>query len=157
MADVTLTPMTEAQFAVFRATAEEGYARQIADSGATSWQDAQDKAAADYARLLPDGLATAEHHLWHAYDGETSVGVLWLHIAPKATGSEAYVYDIAVDEGLRRSGYGRAIMRAAEEECRGRGVVSIGLNVFAQNTAARRLYEQEGYELTSLQMRKRLT
>ncbi len=33
------------------------------------------------------------------------------------------------------------------------GVVSIGLNVFGPNVAARRLYEDLGYQVTSTQMR----
>lgn len=148
--------MTDVQYAAYRASAEEGYARQVADSGAMSWEDAVDKAAADYQRLLPEGLSTPDHHLWHAYDGETEVGLLWLHITAKAAGLEAFIYDVEVGESLRGRGYGQAIMRAAEELCRARGVVSIGLNVFGQNAGARRLYEREGYEITSLQMRKHL-
>ncbi|MFI7597528.1 GNAT family N-acetyltransferase [Actinoplanes sp. NPDC049681] len=144
--------MTDAQFAAYSASAEEGYARQIAESGAMSMQDAVAKAAADYRRLLPDGLGTPEHHLWHAYDGGTEVGLLWMHI----TAETAFVYDVEVREDRRGRGYGQAIMRAAEELCRARGVQSIGLNVFGQNTGARRLYEREGYEITSLQMRKQL-
>ena len=74
--------------------------------------------------------------------------MIWLDIAPP----KAYIFDIVVEESQRRHGYGRAIVRAAEDLCRARGVTSIGLNVFAQNSGARFLYEQS--LVTSLQMRK---
>ena len=63
---------------------------------------------------------------------------------------------VAVREELRRSGYGRAIMVAAEDECRALGVVSVGLNVFGHNRGAQALYEQMGFEVTGIQMSKRL-
>ncbi|MFI5933186.1 GNAT family N-acetyltransferase [Actinoplanes sp. NPDC051494] len=158
--------MTDAQFARYRESAEEGYARQVAESGEMSWEAAVEKATNDYARILPDGLRTPDQFLFRAYDtaaDETAaddkgagVGMLWLNIALKVDGLQAWVYDVIVDEEHRRRGYGRAIMRAGEELCRSRAVRSIGLNVFGGNAGARALYEQEGYVTTALQMRKRL-
>ncbi|OJF13405.1 hypothetical protein BG844_15470 [Couchioplanes caeruleus subsp. caeruleus] len=144
--------MTDAQFTTYRETAEQEYAQQAADSGAMSLPEALKKATDDFARLLPDGPASPEQFLWRAYADDADVGMIWLHI----TSRTAYIFDIVVDESHRRHGYGRAIMRAAEELCRDRGVESIGLNVFGRNAGARALYEQEGYEITSVQMRKRL-
>jgi ribosomal protein S18 acetylase RimI-like enzyme len=37
---------------------------------------------------------------------------------------------------------------------RSRGMTSLGLNVFGQNTVARGLYESLGYDVTALQMKK---
>jgi ribosomal protein S18 acetylase RimI-like enzyme len=47
-------------------------------------------------------------------------------------------------------------MQAAEGECRRRGVVSVGLNVFGHNLGAQALYEQMGFVVTSIQMSKKL-
>jgi ribosomal protein S18 acetylase RimI-like enzyme len=47
-------------------------------------------------------------------------------------------------------------MLAGEDFARTHGAESIGLNVFGQNTGARALYEDLGYETVSVQMRKRL-
>jgi ribosomal protein S18 acetylase RimI-like enzyme len=82
--------------------------------------------------------------------------MLWLKLDATSEGMTAFGYDFSVLPELRRSGYGRAIMAAAEDECRRRGVVSVGLNVFGDNLAAQALYEQMGFEVTSIQMRKRL-
>jgi ribosomal protein S18 acetylase RimI-like enzyme len=156
MATVRLEPMTDAQYRSYRETANDGYARQIADAGATALDEARRKAEADFARLLPDGLATPGMHLWTAYADAEPVGLMWLHVEEKPDGRHAFVYDIEVREQARRQGHGRAIMRAAERACRDMGVVIVKLNVFGPNTGARALYEQEGFEVTSVQMHKRL-
>jgi ribosomal protein S18 acetylase RimI-like enzyme len=153
---VRLEPMTQHEYDAFALTAEGNYAADIARSGTRPEQEAREKAAADFARLLPEGLQTPDHLLLTAYDGDQPVGSLWLHLQSTSVGPEAFIYDIEVREDLRRRGYGRALMAAAEQLWRDRGIVSVGLNVFGDNAAARSLYEQMGFEVTSVQMRKRL-
>jgi len=82
--------------------------------------------------------------------------VLWLRIKPGSAGSHAFGFDFLVREDVRRRGYGRAIMAAAEQKCRELGVVSIGLHVFGHNPGARSLYEQMGFAITGYNMRKKL-
>ena len=158
MPNVRLVPMTEEQYVAYRSTSDEGYAQDIASSGSMSLEDARTKSAADFARLLPDGLATENERFWTAYDAETGaeVGMIWVHYEARSEGLTAFGYDFQVHEQLRRHGYGRAIMTATEDQLRDQGVVSVGLNVFGDNLGARSLYEQMGFEVTSVQMRKRL-
>jgi ribosomal protein S18 acetylase RimI-like enzyme len=151
MTEVRLEPMTEDQYQPWRAETETHYARSIAATG-LSPQAAAREAADTYARLLPGEFATAGHHFWYAYDGERRAGFLWV----KVTDDTAFVYNVAVEPELRRRGYGRAIMLAAERWCRDRGLTSIGLRVFAHNAGARALYEQLGFVETSRTMAKDL-
>lgn len=155
MSDVRLVPMTEEQFRTYRESADRSFARSIAATG-VPWADAVEQAAKTFADLLPEGLATPDHHHWVAYSGDEEVGMLWVRIQPSATGSHAFGYGFNVREDLRRRGFGRAIMAAAEERFRELGVVSIGLHVFAHNPGARSLYEQMGFEVTGYNMRKTL-
>jgi len=155
MDDVRLAPMTETQYRAYREYADESYARSIAETGMV-WEDAVQQSAKTFAELLPDGLATPGHHLWQAYDGDDEIGVLWLRIKPGSAGSHAFGFDFLVREDVRRRGYGRAIMAAAEQKCRELGVVSIGLHVFGHNPGARSLYEQMGFAITGYNMRKKL-
>jgi ribosomal protein S18 acetylase RimI-like enzyme len=67
-----------------------------------------------------------------------------------------WIYDLEVVPGQRGRGYGRALPAAAEHAVEGRGAETLRLNVFGGNPTAQRLYESAGYEITSLQMRKRL-
>ena len=86
------------------------------------------------------------------------VGHVWVALDSRpGSGSGAWIYDIEIEEGQRGHGYGRALLRAAEREVASHGVEVIGLNVFGANTVARSLYKSSGYEITALQMRKRLS
>ena len=144
--------MTDAQFITYREEGEVEYAQQIAESGMMSAAAAKIKASADYDRLLTSGLRTPGHYLWFAYDGPAEVGILWMLVE----NGMAFVYDLQVHADQRRRGYGRAIMLAGEQAARSKGATSIALNVFGQNTGAKSLYDQLGYQVTSTQMRKEL-
>jgi ribosomal protein S18 acetylase RimI-like enzyme len=152
MVDVRLEPMTEDEYKPWRVEAEAHYARSVVASSRRSAEEAAHEAADTYARLLPDERETPGHHFWYAYDGDQRIGFLWI----KVTRETAFVYNIAVDAGLRRRGYGRAIMRVAERWCRENGLTRIGLHVFAHNDGARALYEQLGFAETGRNMAKEL-
>ena len=151
MVDVRLEPMTEEQYTPWQAEAEAHYARSVVKSGRPV-TDAARAAADTYARLLPDGYATPDNHFWYAYDGDRRVGFLWI----KVDGTTAFVHNVAVTPDLRRQGYGRAIMRAAERWCHDNTLTRIGLHVFAHNAGARALYEQLGFTETGRNMAKEL-
>jgi len=78
-------------------------------------------------------------------------------VEAKSDGLHAFGYAFEVRQELRRRGYGRAITLAAEQKCREMNVVSIGLTVFGFNRAAHSLYEDLGFEVTAIQMRKRMS
>lgn len=151
-----LEPMTDQQYGAYRHRAEERYAQSITASGAMPLPEARRKATDDFERLLTEGLRTEGHHLWVVYDGSDEIGMLWLHVQQRSDGLHAFGYDFEVREELRRRGHGRAIMQAAEQACREMGVTSVGLSVFGHNLGARSLYEQMGFEVTAIQMHKRL-
>ncbi|GAA2308270.1 GNAT family N-acetyltransferase [Streptomyces kunmingensis] len=143
--------MTEAEFGPWLAQAEERYAHTVVERGATP-QEARAKAERDHAALLPEGIATPDVLLSVLeHDGE-KVGTLWL--AQRSDG--AYVYDVEVAPGHRGRGHGRSLMLLAEADSIAAGATRIGLNVFAGNTAALRLYESLGYEPTQHHLYKQL-
>jgi len=59
--------------------------------------------------------------------------------------AHAHVAVLAVADGAQGRGVGRALLDAAEAWARRRGDPFITLNVFAQNTRARTVYERLGY------------
>jgi ribosomal protein S18 acetylase RimI-like enzyme len=61
-----------------------------------------------------------------------------------------------VEENQRGKGYGKQAMLMIEEKARELGLNSIGLHVFGSNKVARSLYEAVGYEVTSVNMSKKL-
>jgi ribosomal protein S18 acetylase RimI-like enzyme len=152
---VALRPMTPQEYDRWRGPAVDAYAQSFVDSGILTPDEAAKRSRTQFAELLGEGLHTAEHHLWTAFDGDDDVGMIWLKTDESAS-RRAYIYDIQVWPHLRRRGYARGILTALIDEARALGARSIGLNVFASNPGARSLYEQVGFEVTSTQMQLRL-
>jgi len=159
MAELHLRPMTEAEFEAYLQRAISGYADQHVAAGSWLAEDAEKRAAAETAQLLPDGLETEDMLFFMAEteDGD-AVGWVWLCLkSPRGERGFAWIYDIEVVADRRGEGYGRALLAAAEAELRLRDVPAVALNVFGPNVVAQRLYATAGYELMSQQLRKELT
>jgi ribosomal protein S18 acetylase RimI-like enzyme len=61
-------------------------------------------------------------------------------------GHRGWVYYVAVDPGLRKKGFGRAIMTAAEHWLRARGILKLQLMVRPDNTQVQAFYETLDYD-----------
>ena len=130
------------------------YAQDHVRAGRWTEAEAATEARREVDRLLPQGVATPEHHLFvlHVLPAGDAVGDLWLHVRPP----KAFVFDLWVDPARRREGLGRAAMVAAEQEARRRGATTLSLHVFGENTAARSLYTSLGFRETNVVMVKDL-
>ena len=154
-AELTLRPMTRAEFDEWLPRQVAGYAAMITASGAMPAQAALDKAQRDTARYFGDGAATPGQLVFRIMAGEAGVGWLWIGVpGPDPDPLMAWVFDIEIEAPFRGRGYGRAAMERAEDVVRARGMTSLGLNVHGQNVVARSLYESLGYEVTAMQMKK---
>lgn len=136
-------PMTEPEFADWRARSIESYAAQVAESGSLSADQAAADSAAQYDMLLPDGLATANHTFLCLCAGDNVVATNWI-CHHRAAGT-SWVYDVEVSELHRGKGYGRAAMVAGEQAALDAGDEQLALNVFGQNAVAIGLYTSMGY------------
>ncbi|MEF9902662.1 GNAT family N-acetyltransferase [Streptomyces sp. P9-A2] len=144
-------PMTDAEFGPWSARSEAEYARDWIERGVPE-TEARAKAAKDHAALLPDGR-DSEGMLLSVLEHEgTSVGTLWLAVR----GEQAYVFDVEADAAHRGRGYGRSLMLLAEAQSIAAGKRAVGLNVFAGNTPAERLYISLGYGTRRYAMYKHL-
>jgi ribosomal protein S18 acetylase RimI-like enzyme len=61
-------------------------------------------------------------------------------------GHRGAVYYVAVDPDHRNKGFGRAILTAAEDWLRARGILKLNLMVRADNTQVQAFYETQGYD-----------
>lgn len=154
--DIEVRPMTDAEFGPWEVNARASYARSWAARGVPE-DRARVRSDAAHRLLLPDGLDSPGTAINVAVrDGET-VGHVWTaarELEPGVQGS--YVYGIAVAEGHRGRGYGRALMLVAERVALGAGDRLLGLHVFAGNTPAIRLYASLGYRTTHVNSYKPL-
>lgn len=67
-----------------------------------------------------------------------------------------YLYDIEVREDARGAGVGTALLKAAEEYCKSKGVRRLALQTPCSNAAALRWYLKRGFRITRVFMEKRL-
>jgi len=153
---VAARPMTPEEFAQWRATAVDSYARSWIDRGVPAEQ-AMRKSESDHARNLPDGLDTEGAHFHVLVHDGTVVGHVWVTVRETDQGVPAgYVFDVEVSADHRGHGFGRALMQQAERITLGAGADGLALHVFAANTPALRLYESLGYRTTRYNLSKPL-
>jgi ribosomal protein S18 acetylase RimI-like enzyme len=97
------------------------------------WNDPTD----DIALARRDTNATV---LLGRLDGKPAASVLVGH-----DGHRGWVYYVSVDPDYRGKGYGREIMRAAEDWLRARGIQKLQLMVRGDNAQVHAFYESIGY------------
>jgi ribosomal protein S18 acetylase RimI-like enzyme len=155
---VELVPMNAVEFARYMQTAVEDYAEAHRKAGDCDPAEALARAQADYASLLPEGLASPRQFLFSArVAGETEpIGMVWLEMRERGAKRSAYIYDIQVAEAHRGRGLGAQTLRKAEEAAAAMGAERISLNVMGWNHAARALYEKAGFHITGMGMTKAL-
>lgn len=158
MPEVTVRDMTEEEFAQWRGRAVRLFADSQVTAGSWPAEKALALAVEANGEILPDGFATAGMVFLRAVlpDG-TAVGASWLSMThPRGVPDCAFIYNIEVDEAYRGAGYGRALLAAAEDAARARGIGRVELNVFRENARAIQLYDMSGYRVVTQQMRKSL-
>ena len=85
-----------------------------------------------------------------------NVGMIWFAVGEQDGQQIAFICDFLVHEAFRGKGYGKRALRGLEQKVKALGVTSISLHVFGHNRAAWALYEKLGYEVTNVNMTKRL-
>ncbi|MFI0231376.1 GNAT family N-acetyltransferase [Streptomyces sp. NPDC017086] len=144
-------PMTGAEFGAWQEAEAERFARTWMERGVPE-AVARAKSRDDHARLLPDGLTTDGMVFTVLEHAGSRVGTLWVALQD----TKAYVFDVATEEAHRGRGHGRTLMLLAERQAIGAGHPVLGLNVFAGNTPAERLYASLGYETVTHSLSKPL-
>lgn len=102
--------MTLAEFGEWKPRAVQRYGEQQVQAGNVAADTAQEWAAGEYAKLLPQGLSSPGHHLLIAEQEGQRIGLLWLFT--HAGDRPAFVYYVEVDPAIRGQGLGRAVMAA---------------------------------------------
>ena len=152
----TLLPMTQPEYEAFVERAIPEYAADNVRAGYWSESEALEKSRDGYEKLLPKGLQTENHYLYTLYDVDQAVGMIWIRADVQSLIKNGFIFELYVDEKFRGKGYGKQAILLIEEKARELGLRSLGLHVFAVNNVARNLYKSVGYEVSSLNMTKKL-
>ena len=156
---IIFSPMSSEEYIRYLETVAADYAKDNVTSGRWPAKGALARSKADLNTLLPQGLATPNHYLFDIKLTESgpTVGVLWFAIVEQYDVRSAFVYDIKIEPEFRHQGHAKAAFAMLEQRARALGLSSIGLHVFRQNTAAQALYSKLGYNVTGINMLKKLT
>jgi len=140
------------------------YAEAKARAGIWTRDEALNRSREEIRSLVGTRPADRGHEFFIGVDeAGRRVGWLWLGPVPSSDASPdtRWLFQIVVDAPRRGQGFGRGLLRAAEEHLRAAGRSELALNVFRWNTVAVALYTSSGYEIAfqddkALEMRKRL-
>ncbi len=156
---IRLVPMSEATYQAYLEVTVREYAEDKVKAGNWQPEEALERSAQEFHKHLPDGVATKDNTLYDIEDEALGikVGMIWLGRIMQGTKPAMFIYDFVIDEAHRRKGYGEQALLAAEVQAKALGYDTIALHVFGHNHAARALYEKLGYEITNVNMAKKLT
>lgn len=150
-----LRSMNESEYAAWLADTIPSYAADKIAAGQWAEDEALERSSKEYAELLPQGLATADNHLFSIVDAEGgAVGVLWFAVKNKFNARIAYVFDVSVVPARQRQGHASRAFVALEDKVRELGLSGIALHVFGHNTGAQDLYAKLGYRATNISLFK---
>ena len=136
---IELRPMTEEEFDTLKASMYASYPEERAKaSGGVVTQEDIEVGKRQIDELMSESIHSKAHHYWKMVAPEVGVvGDLWVFVDDAKR--RGFIYFIGTDEAYRGQGYGQQALEALEVAMRPLGVTQIGLNVWGDNTVARRL------------------
>lgn len=149
-----LFTLSDSEFGFWKERSIREYTLETMRGNGLTAAEAEEKAKADFNRLLPEGLSTKDHYIFSLKDKGELIGYIWFCERGAIDNRKAYLCDIVVEENKRGMGHGKKAMLILEEKVRDLGLKHIGLHVFGHNLRAQELYKKLGYGITNIVMEK---
>lgn len=142
---VTARPMTQAEYPEWLVSEKAAYVGDIVRAGALGSEEAVRKSDDDFAKLIPEGLATPDNTFLVLEAAGERIGTGWLRHGHLPGAS--YGYSLYIQEQYRGRGYGRAAMAAGEQATLAAGDSVLMFTVWGGNEVAMNLYTSAGYRV----------
>ncbi len=142
MKQVSLRPMTAAEFETFAAWSVGSYAQSLMESGMETESAAVNTAWKEFREAFPAGV-DSERTFCYVIADTKAVGVILYETDVQQ--SRGFILDFAIAEAEQGKGYGKAALMAVLKDAKSKGIQTMGLNVFHRNQAALHLYEACGF------------
>ena len=105
---------------------------------------------------LIEHISNGSAMVFGVFDNEDLIGYVWAYEHSFREEVRVYVNEIHVDEAYRNRGIGKQLLSAVESMARERGYKALYIHAEGDNDGAIRLYQNEGYEIERVQLRKKL-
>lgn len=132
------------------------YAAEIVSNYLLSEEDALEQARRELESSFPDGEKSAGQILLcivlNEAEKEKHIGYLWYKPDPQLR--SAYINDFYLFPAFQGEGFGSEAMKQLELRLMEEGCKQIKLRVAAGNSQARRVYENNGFNVTGINMNK---
>jgi ribosomal protein S18 acetylase RimI-like enzyme len=153
-----LVPMRGEEFEAFLASSAAAYADDNVKSGRWLREGSHARALEDLKASLPQGVDTPNNYLFEILGSPKNivVGYIWCAIQDNYGQRSAFVYDVEIKPEFRRQGLATEAFEAIQDHVVALGIESIGLHVFAFNEPAIALYRKLGFQVTGVNMQKKL-
>ena len=119
-----------------------------------------DRAEEGYARFLTSQFDDPDVLVLVAADGDRVIGYVYAGVEPMSWRELrdrcGFVHDLVVDDRARRGGVATALLEAAVDWLRDRGMPRVMLWSADPNHAAQRLFERRGFRRTMVEMTREL-
>lgn len=153
---IILNAMSQKDYDTYLSTAVTDYAGEKIKAGTWTEQLAFQRASEEYQRLLPNGIETPDNYFYRIDHNETKVGVIW--IAKSTDNPEtAFIYDLQILKQYQDQGFGKQALKLAGNEALKIGFKNMALHVFGSNKRAIHVYRESGFEVTDINMEKKLS
>ena len=114
-----------------------------------SYKDAEEKIDS-----MIEHVSNGSAMVFGVFDNESLIGYVWAYEHPYREEVRVYVSEIHVDKHYRNRGVGKQLLSAVESMARQCGYRALYIHAEGNNEAAIRLYENEGYVVERVQLRK---
>lgn len=148
--------MNASEYKIFYEQSVREYAEDNVRAGYWTEAEALESSAKEFERLLPQGLESDGHHLFVLEEDGKAIGFIWLRVRQTGGENTGFIFQVRIDEEFRGKGHGKRMMLLLEEKAREMGISKIGLHVFGFNEVAKHLYLSLGYEISSVNMTKKI-
>lgn len=153
---VTFRSPTSREFSAFVNYFIPDYAAEIVSNYRLSEVDAVEQARRELEASFPDGENSTGQVLLCIIQSESNkenhIGYLWYKPDPHL--HSAWINDFYLFPAFRGQGFGSEAMKHLEVRLVQEGYKQVKLRVAADNTQARRVYENNGFNVTGINMNK---
>jgi len=145
-----LEKMSKEDFDIIKGKMIADYAKDKVRVGHWSEEEALELSKEALGKILKDGIATPNHYLLNAFDGEIKVGFIWMN----TFNEEIFINDTCIFDDYRNKEYEINFIKVIEEKANELNIKKINIHSYGYNEKNIEVYTEMGYDITDVYLNK---